>query len=435
MKKRFLATIIIILVLLLQIIWLVQYYKLEVDIYCEDFEKNIFNCNVELFTQDIIYKSGEEEKENTSFQNRRMSPEMIKALHSGDSKLDLSEIITINQYDPITGDTIIINNTLEQYLITGFAKRLQKEWNEKISIFPASEQDFRMVKKGYYYSSVIQIIYPFNIQVQAKVKIPVRKIILNMLPIIVIALLIVIVFVGTYQILNKLYLEQKIINEQKDIFINQMSHDFRLPLAVIKSVLNNIEIKYNEDEDTMRVTNLCHNTLNNLDEMINSVLTMSSINKKIEVNQVLTGNEIIEIINKVNKEIFVHKNIKIEIYSSIVDNNKISGNALLLRQVFVNMFNNSVIYCEKDPLIKVSISSLEKGIEVSISDNGIGIPDEDKEHIFEDFYRVTTFSTVNGTGLGLFIAKEFIKIMKGNLKLKSSSPEGSTFVVYLPYIN
>ncbi|MDL2228590.1 sensor histidine kinase, partial [Odoribacter sp. OttesenSCG-928-L07] len=84
------------------------------------------------------------------------------------------------------------------------------------------------------------------------------------------------------------------------------------------------------------------------------------------------------------------------------------------------------------PIIKVSLISLDKGLEIYIEDNGIGIPDEDKEHIFEDFYRITKFSTVNGSGLGLYIAREFVNIMQGSLKLKSSSPQGSTFVVFIP---
>ncbi|MDL2239121.1 HAMP domain-containing histidine kinase [Bacteroidales bacterium OttesenSCG-928-K03] len=431
MRKRLFASTIICLVVILQIAWLIQYYQLKVDIYCEDFEKELFEYNVEFFTKDIEYEKIKPGEENVHFFHQGLMPEQVKVLHSIERSFDSTMKFNIIYPDSTSNETYL-DDTFQNYLIKGFERKFQKRWSEEVIFYLANEEYVKDVKNNEYFSSVMKIMYPLNINVQAKVQIPARKILLNMLPIIIIALIILVIFISTYYILNKLYVEQKIINQQKDIFINQMSHDFRLPLAVIKSVLNNIELKYDEDSDTKKITNICHNTINNLDEMVNSVLTMSGMNKKVEVNEILEGKDVINIIDKVKEEIFINKNVKIEIDSSKINNNKIVASSMLLRQIFVNMFNNAITYCEKDPIIKVSLISLDKGLEIYIEDNGIGIPDEDKEHIFEDFYRITKFSTVNGSGLGLYIAREFVNIMQGSLKLKSSSPQGSTFVVFIP---
>ena len=426
MHKKKLALIITILIVALQSVWLWEYYKLKTDMYCESFEKAFFDYNVDFYAQNTTY--GEVDQDGECSANV-LPREKVAALHVF-SDLSDSSLIKIIYSDSVTTD--LPNMDFIQFAINGFSKPLKEKWAEEIELFPASGELEGKIDKGYYYSSVIRIMYPLNIEVQAKVKVPVRKILLGMMSFFALATLVLMIFIGMYIALFNLYSKQKKLSMQKDVFINQISHDFRLPLAGIKSCINNFELKYAGDEQTQKVIELCHNSIARLDGMIDNVLTVSAMGAILH-NGFIYENEILDIINDIKEEIHAYKQVDIVIDNSNLKNKEVFANHMHLRQIFVNLLNNAATYCERQPQIHINFNPQKNGLEILIRDNGIGISEEDKEHIFENFYRGSKFSTINGAGLGLYIAKEFTKLMKGDIKLLSSSPEGSTFVLFLKY--
>ena len=101
--------------------------------------------------------------------------------------------------------------------------------------------------------------------------------------------------------------------------------------------------------------------------------------------------------------------------------------------VLKNLIENGIIYNNKTPHIVVTIKEESDRYRISVKDNGIGFPEQEKENIFERFYRIDKARTSNvaGTGLGLSIVKETVDICGGKIEVTSSENEGSEFIFTL----
>ena len=105
-----------------------------------------------------------------------------------------------------------------------------------------------------------------------------------------------------------------------------------------------------------------------------------------------------------------------------------------LRQVFLNLIDNSVKYTNKGG-VKISLTKEGKVIKLLIKDTGVGLSEEGKKHLFEKFIRADDSGQTNitGTGLGLYVAKQIVEAHKGKIWAESAGPgKGSTFVLELP---
>jgi two-component system phosphate regulon sensor histidine kinase PhoR len=111
------------------------------------------------------------------------------------------------------------------------------------------------------------------------------------------------------------------------------------------------------------------------------------------------------------------------------------GDEVHLSNVFLNLLENALKYCDKDPQILISTKDNKNGIYISVKDNGLGISSEDQKRIFEKFYRVHTGNVhnVKGFGLGLSYVKLICDAHGGFIKVDSELNKGSEFLVYLPY--
>ena len=101
-----------------------------------------------------------------------------------------------------------------------------------------------------------------------------------------------------------------------------------------------------------------------------------------------------------------------------------------LNQVFMNILLNAIQAVEGAGIIKVGVVEQAENIIISIADNGIGIPEEKKQKIFEPFY--TTKDGQEGTGLGLSITYDIIKKHQGSIEVKDNDPKGTKFIIFLP---
>lgn len=120
--------------------------------------------------------------------------------------------------------------------------------------------------------------------------------------------------------------------------------------------------------------------------------------------------------------------------SFTLPNVEIVGDPSLLNTVWDNLLTNAIKYNKSNGSIDISIEEKEKSVLVTFEDTGIGLNDEEKEKIFDRFYRVDTARTrsVEGTGLGLSIVAAIVKLHGGLIHVKSMEYEGTIFVVELP---
>jgi signal transduction histidine kinase len=105
-----------------------------------------------------------------------------------------------------------------------------------------------------------------------------------------------------------------------------------------------------------------------------------------------------------------------------------------LEQVLVNLLDNAIKYSPSGGLVTVSVTARDRRVQLAVRDPGLGIPRSEQERVFEKFYRVdpNLVHGVRGTGLGLYISRELVKRMDGQIGLVSEEGSGSTFFVELP---
>ena len=105
-----------------------------------------------------------------------------------------------------------------------------------------------------------------------------------------------------------------------------------------------------------------------------------------------------------------------------------------LEQVFINLISNAIKYSPDASMVEIEVSTFAETVTISVCDHGIGIPQEQREKIFERFYRVVDLSqrAVPGLGMGLYIVAEIVKRHGGTLTVNSEAGKGSTFQVTLP---
>lgn len=237
----------------------------------------------------------------------------------------------------------------------------------------------------------------------------------------------------TYSIL--VILKQQRLSEHQKDFINNMTHEFKTPISSIKiaSEVLQSDSSIQQNNRLHRYATIIKEQNNRLNEQVEKVLnvtrlendTLKLIKTDIDLNDLLAS--VVEAHElKIGKE-----NIT---FSEDIENVKIVADQLHLTNVLYNMLDNATKYCNQQPKIKISIFTKDKGIGISINDNGIGISKENIKYLFEKFYRVNTGNVhdVKGFGLGLYYVKSICVAHGWNIEVKSELGVGSTFTITIP---
>ena len=237
---------------------------------------------------------------------------------------------------------------------------------------------------------------------------------------------------AVYQIIH-----QKKISEIKSDFINNMSHEFKTPIATI-----NLAIDAIKNPKTMGKASKVKDYINVIKEennrmlsQVEDILLISQLEKgllPIKMESVNINNIIKNSIYHVNL-ILQNKKGKIEVEYNAYEPN-IIGNFDHLTNVLVNILDNALKYSENIPIIKIVTSNTEDDLQINIEDNGIGMDKSTKRLIFDKFYRKESgnIHDIKGHGLGLSYVKKIIELHKGKIELISKIKEGTKFIIKLP---
>ena len=237
---------------------------------------------------------------------------------------------------------------------------------------------------------------------------------------------------AVYQIIH-----QKKISEIKSDFINNMSHEFKTPIATI-----NLAIDAIKNPKTMGKASKVKDYINVIKEennrmlsQVEDILLISQLEKgllPIKMESVNINNIIKNSIYHVNL-ILQNKKGKIEVEYNAYEPN-IIGNFDHLTNVLVNILDNALKYSENIPIIKIVTNNTEDDLLINIEDNGIGMDKSTKRLIFDKFYRKETgnIHDIKGHGLGLSYVKKIIELHKGKIELISKIKEGTKFIIKLP---
>ena len=228
-------------------------------------------------------------------------------------------------------------------------------------------------------------------------------------------------------------------NKAKSVFLSNMSHDIRTPMNAIigftslaLSHIDNIE----QVEEYLRKIMTSGNHLLNL---INDVLDMSRIESgkmKLEENPCRLSDILQGLYNIIQADAKAKK-LELNIESADVENEDVICDELRLNQVLLNLLSNAVKYTGEGGSVRLKLTEKTgapegyANYEFCITDNGIGMSEDFVQHIFEPFEREknTTFSGIQGTGLGMAITKNIVDMMNGSMEIKSKKDSGTEVLV------
>lgn len=220
-------------------------------------------------------------------------------------------------------------------------------------------------------------------------------------------------------------------NEELDKFVYSTSHDLKGPLKSILGLINLSEHHSKQQPELENLLEMMRNRVSDLDNFISDIAIYSK-NSRTEIENV-----------NVNLRQFVKKQIedlsymegaeKIYFEVNIPEDVEITTDASRFKTILNNIIYNAIKYRDSDKpasYIKIGIEEKNKHTSIYVEDNGIGIPKNIQNKIFKMFFRANEYSS--GSGLGLYLVKECIEKLGGEISLKSTIKNGSTFYIYLP---
>ena len=226
----------------------------------------------------------------------------------------------------------------------------------------------------------------------------------------------------------KKFQQQKLEKDKKrelSLFAHTIAHDLKSPLGRAR-VYSQLARKYPEK---------CTKYLRSIEEdLMFASQFIDSLLKYAETGRLNTTQDLVDLNKAVQKSV---ENLEIEACSvnaeiNIGDLPKISGSEISLIQLFQNMISNSIKYCIQRPIIEITSKVKKSEVVISISDNGIGIPKEQIEKIFQPFARIPNITQATGSGLGLAAVKAAIDQHEAKIDITSRSEGGTQFDITFP---
>ena len=246
-----------------------------------------------------------------------------------------------------------------------------------------------------------------------------------------------IILFGFAYTINVIY-RQKKISDIKSDFINNMTHEFKTPIATISLAVDSIKdprVKSNNEKFDY-FTRIIREENKRMNAQVENVLQMALIEK---------GE-----LNLQRKEINIHTIIQnaVELIALQVESKEgtltcrlnadspiLIGDEIHLSNVIFNLLDNANKYSPERPEIIIETINLKTGVNISVKDKGIGMTRDMQKKIFEKFYRVPTgnIHNIKGFGLGLSYVKAVVENHKGSITVESETSKGSTFELFLPF--
>jgi two-component system, OmpR family, phosphate regulon sensor histidine kinase PhoR len=254
-------------------------------------------------------------------------------------------------------------------------------------------------------------------------------------------LLICLVFLGfliygfTFTILS--YLKQKKLSEMKNDFVNNMTHEFKTPIATI-SLSGEMLLKpevYREESKVRKYARIISDENRRLKAQVENVLQIAVLEKG-EYSLKKSEFDLHKMISQVicNYSVHIKERAGNVHYVHTAEKHCVLADPVHIQNILTNLLDNANKYSEQSPDITIETRNENNGILVSFTDKGPGISIENQKHVFKKLYRVSTgnLHNVKGFGLGLYYVKTMVEAHGGYIHLSSELNKGSTFSVFLP---
>jgi two-component system, OmpR family, sensor histidine kinase CiaH len=225
------------------------------------------------------------------------------------------------------------------------------------------------------------------------------------------------------------------LQQQERNFMMAITHELKTPIAISKLNLETLQKHKLDDTKQQKLIAMTLQETNRLNNLTNNILVSSQLEGG-RYNR--TEDELdLSALTASCVEDFRHRFTEIHWQAEIEPDIDLVGDALLLQILINNLLENAVKYSARQSTIGLKLSRLGKKAILSIADNGIGIPDQEKELIFEKFYRIGSEETrtTKGTGLGLYLCRKIATDHNADIEVTNNSPTGSNFIVTFHELN
>ncbi|MBK8698688.1 MAG: HAMP domain-containing histidine kinase [Saprospiraceae bacterium] len=232
--------------------------------------------------------------------------------------------------------------------------------------------------------------------------------------------------------------KQKKISEIKNDFINNMTHEFKTPIATISLATDSIQSPMVMGNETKirKFLGIIKEENRRMLNQVEKVLQMAQIDR----NEITLKPDKIDV-NEIAEQAAHHAELKITDRGGSIITRLSAKRAVIeadqnhVSNIIANLLDNAEKYTQEEPHIILETQDDKDGVRVLVTDNGIGIGKDALKHIFEKFYRVPTgnLHNVKGFGLGLSYVKAMVDAHGGRISVKSEVGKGSTFTIFLPF--
>jgi two-component system phosphate regulon sensor histidine kinase PhoR len=239
--------------------------------------------------------------------------------------------------------------------------------------------------------------------------------------------------------LNIIFLQKK-LDEVKNDFINNMTHEFKTPIATISLAadsINNPNILNNPDK-VKRFIDIIKQENKRMNGQVEKVLQMAIVDREkfklkiteIDIHEIIEHAVINFSLQVENREGTLSTDLKAE--RAIIE-----GDFTHISNIIHNLMDNANKYSPEKPEITLRTRNISDGIEITVEDKGLGLSPSSRKLIFDKFYRVPTGNVhdVKGFGLGLSYVKTMLTAHKGTIDVKSELGKGSSFTMFLPFVH
>lgn len=239
--------------------------------------------------------------------------------------------------------------------------------------------------------------------------------------------------------LEKSWKKEKELHEMKSRFVSMASHEFRTPLTTILSSVSLLSKYTGEEQEELRLKHIkrIKNSVFTLTDTLNDVLSLGKLDEgKVEVQ-----------IETIRVHDFIHSSLD-DIDALLKPNQKFEVNSpsnlffstdlSLLHRAFINIVSNAIKFSFEDEAIRIDArlrQSLhgETLVSLSVTNKGIGIPNEEQEKLFDRFYRAKNAGNIEGTGLGLSIVKRCCELIGADIEWQSEENKETTFTLLIKH--
>jgi len=228
---------------------------------------------------------------------------------------------------------------------------------------------------------------------------------------------------------------EKELGELKSRFVTMASHEFKTPLSTILSSTFLLEKYNNIDAADKRIKHIerIKNAVGDLKNILDDFLSLEKLDEGLIRANIITmsSGECVKEIESVINELQVNLKHGQKINFTSEGTNSVNLDKHLLKNICINLLSNAIKFSNENGVIEIKTYFNADNFILSVQDSGIGISEEDKQYLFQRFFRAKNAINIQGTGLGLHIVSKYLELMNGSIEIESALDKGSSFTIHI----